>query len=154
MNRPPSLRAHRWLKKAVRAFPKCREPVGEGAKRVTIGMDISEDCTHIIRVESRRMKQLILGLGLLAATLISTSNAAEPPASAAAQSPAAQPPAAQPPAAQPPAAQSTPAPAKPGASPSAPASPATNPQVQVVTSMGNFTIELNAERAPLTVAQF
>jgi cyclophilin family peptidyl-prolyl cis-trans isomerase len=26
--------------------------------------------------------------------------------------------------------------------------------VQVVTSMGNFTIELNAERAPLTVAQF
>jgi peptidyl-prolyl cis-trans isomerase A (cyclophilin A) len=95
------------------------------------------------------MKQLILGLGLLAATLISTSNAAEPPASAAAQ-----PPAAQPPAAQPSAAQSTPAPAKPGASPSAPASLATNPQVQVVTSMGNFTIELNPERAPLTVAQF
>jgi cyclophilin family peptidyl-prolyl cis-trans isomerase len=28
------------------------------------------------------------------------------------------------------------------------------PLVQVVTSMGNFTIELNAERAPLTVAQF
>jgi peptidyl-prolyl cis-trans isomerase A (cyclophilin A) len=27
-------------------------------------------------------------------------------------------------------------------------------QVQVVTSMGNFTIELNAERAPLTVAHF
>jgi cyclophilin family peptidyl-prolyl cis-trans isomerase len=27
-------------------------------------------------------------------------------------------------------------------------------QVQVVTSMGNFTIELNPERAPLTVAQF
>jgi peptidyl-prolyl cis-trans isomerase A (cyclophilin A) len=27
-------------------------------------------------------------------------------------------------------------------------------QVQVFTSMGNFTIELNAERAPLTVAQF
>jgi cyclophilin family peptidyl-prolyl cis-trans isomerase len=26
--------------------------------------------------------------------------------------------------------------------------------VQVVTSMGNFTIELNSERAPLTVAQF
>ena len=31
---------------------------------------------------------------------------------------------------------------------------AASPQVQVVTSMGNFTIELNAERAPLTVAQF
>jgi peptidyl-prolyl cis-trans isomerase A (cyclophilin A) len=28
------------------------------------------------------------------------------------------------------------------------------PQVQVVTSMGNFTIELNPERAPLTVANF
>jgi cyclophilin family peptidyl-prolyl cis-trans isomerase len=27
-------------------------------------------------------------------------------------------------------------------------------QVQVVTSMGSFTIELNAERAPITVAQF
>jgi peptidyl-prolyl cis-trans isomerase A (cyclophilin A) len=31
---------------------------------------------------------------------------------------------------------------------------ATPTQVQVFTSMGNFTIELNAERAPLTVAQF
>jgi cyclophilin family peptidyl-prolyl cis-trans isomerase len=29
-----------------------------------------------------------------------------------------------------------------------------SPQVQVVTSLGNFTIELNAERAPLTVANF
>ena len=29
-----------------------------------------------------------------------------------------------------------------------------SPQVQVVTSMGNFTIELNAERAPLTAANF
>jgi peptidyl-prolyl cis-trans isomerase A (cyclophilin A) len=32
--------------------------------------------------------------------------------------------------------------------------PAYAPQVQVVTSMGNFTIELNPERAPLTVANF
>jgi peptidyl-prolyl cis-trans isomerase A (cyclophilin A) len=46
-------------------------------------------------------------------------------------------------------------------SPAAPATakPATPPapaaqQVQVVTSMGNFTLELNAERAPLTVAHF
>lgn len=31
---------------------------------------------------------------------------------------------------------------------------AVSPQVQVFTSMGNFTIELNAERAPLTVANF
>ena len=39
----------------------------------------------------------------------------------------------------------------------APAKPpvaAYSPQVQVFTSMGNFTIELNAERAPLTVANF
>ena len=33
-----------------------------------------------------------------------------------------------------------------------PASAAYLPQIQVFTSMGNFTIELNAERAPLTVA--
>jgi cyclophilin family peptidyl-prolyl cis-trans isomerase len=42
--------------------------------------------------------------------------------------------------------------------PPAAAAPASTPapatQVQVVTSMGNFTIEVNAERAPLTVAQF
>jgi peptidyl-prolyl cis-trans isomerase A (cyclophilin A) len=31
---------------------------------------------------------------------------------------------------------------------------AASPQVLVVTSMGNFTIELNPERAPLTVANF
>jgi peptidyl-prolyl cis-trans isomerase A (cyclophilin A) len=35
-----------------------------------------------------------------------------------------------------------------------PATPAAAPQIQVVTSMGNFIIELNAERAPLTVANF
>jgi cyclophilin family peptidyl-prolyl cis-trans isomerase len=29
-----------------------------------------------------------------------------------------------------------------------------SPQVQVVTSLGSFTVELNAERAPLTVANF
>ena len=33
-----------------------------------------------------------------------------------------------------------------------PAPAAFSPQLQVFTSMGNFTIELNAERAPLTVA--
>jgi len=32
--------------------------------------------------------------------------------------------------------------------------PAANPRVQVVTSQGSFTIELNPERAPLTVAHF
>jgi cyclophilin family peptidyl-prolyl cis-trans isomerase len=38
--------------------------------------------------------------------------------------------------------------------PAKPSAAAASPQVQVVTSMGNFTIELNAERAPLTVANF
>jgi cyclophilin family peptidyl-prolyl cis-trans isomerase len=39
--------------------------------------------------------------------------------------------------------------------PKTPPKPAVvSPQVQVVTSLGNFTIELNAERAPLTVANF
>jgi cyclophilin family peptidyl-prolyl cis-trans isomerase len=35
-----------------------------------------------------------------------------------------------------------------------PAVTSSSPQLQVVTSMGNFTIELNPERAPLTVAHF
>jgi len=43
-------------------------------------------------------------------------------------------------------------PAKPAAAPAP--TPAASPQVLVVTSMGNFTIELNAERAPLTVPHF
>jgi peptidyl-prolyl cis-trans isomerase A (cyclophilin A)/peptidyl-prolyl cis-trans isomerase B (cyclophilin B) len=43
-----------------------------------------------------------------------------------------------------------------GATPAATtaSAPAASPQVQVVTSMGSFTIELNAERSPLTVAHF
>lgn len=35
-----------------------------------------------------------------------------------------------------------------------PATTLTAPRIQVVTSLGNFTIELNAERSPLTVAHF
>jgi cyclophilin family peptidyl-prolyl cis-trans isomerase len=44
--------------------------------------------------------------------------------------------------------------AEKAADPKAPAKPAAAyaPQLQVFTSMGNFTIELNPERAPLTVA--
>ena len=38
--------------------------------------------------------------------------------------------------------------------PAKPPVTAVSPRVQVVTSLGNFTIELNAERAPLTVANF
>jgi len=48
------------------------------------------------------------------------------------------------------AAESAPKPVTPATT----ASPAAATEVQVVTSMGNFTIELNAERAPLTVAHF
>ena len=38
--------------------------------------------------------------------------------------------------------------------PAAQEKPVAATDVQVVTSLGNFTIELNAERAPITVAQF
>jgi peptidyl-prolyl cis-trans isomerase A (cyclophilin A) len=75
------------------------------------------------------MKQLLLMVGLISGICPAFSFAADAaPAAAAAAQP------------------------KPAASP-APAA-AGSPQVQVVTSMGNFTIELNAERAPLTVAHF
>ena len=40
------------------------------------------------------------------------------------------------------------------AGPTAPATSTGSPRVQVVTSLGSFTLELNAERAPLTVAHF
>jgi peptidyl-prolyl cis-trans isomerase A (cyclophilin A) len=75
------------------------------------------------------MKQLLLIVGLISGICPAFSFAADAaPAAAAAAQP------------------------KPAASP-VPAA-AGSPQVQVVTSMGNFTIELNAERAPLTVAHF
>jgi cyclophilin family peptidyl-prolyl cis-trans isomerase len=44
--------------------------------------------------------------------------------------------------------------AEPPAKPAAAPTPGASTQVLVVTSMGNFTIELNAERAPLTVPHF
>jgi peptidyl-prolyl cis-trans isomerase A (cyclophilin A) len=65
------------------------------------------------------MKQLLLILGLLAASIPPIAQAAEKAAGA-----------------------------------EKPAAAAPSPQVLVVTTMGNFTIELNAERAPLTVANF
>jgi cyclophilin family peptidyl-prolyl cis-trans isomerase len=42
----------------------------------------------------------------------------------------------------------------PAAAAAKPAAASASPRVQVVTSLGNFTIELNTERAPLTVANF
>src|SRR5438270_13117645 len=113
MKRPPDFRAHKWLKKAVRAFPRCNDPVGLGAKRVMTGEDIAQDCTHSSRISN--MKPLILSLAMLFGAFIQPANAADSPAPAS----------------------------------SASAGPV---QVQVVTSQGNFTIELLPERAPLTVA--
>jgi peptidyl-prolyl cis-trans isomerase A (cyclophilin A) len=72
------------------------------------------------------MKQLLLIAGLMLTAFLTPSLAADTPANSAAAA-----------AAQPKAAATT-----------------ASPQVQVVTSMGSFTIELNAERAPLTVAHF
>jgi cyclophilin family peptidyl-prolyl cis-trans isomerase len=81
------------------------------------------------------MKQLLLTVGLFSAAWLTSAVAADAPPAAAAT------------------ATDT---AKTQPKPATPAAPATAaaPQVQVVTSMGNFTIELNAERAPLTVAHF
>jgi cyclophilin family peptidyl-prolyl cis-trans isomerase len=109
------------------------------------------------------MKQLLLALGLISSLCPTMNFAAEaPPAAAAAPaaSPADGTPAAPP---APAAASASAAPAtsagaaKPQsktAAPGASATPAAAPQVLVVTSLGNFTLELNAERAPLTVAHF
>jgi cyclophilin family peptidyl-prolyl cis-trans isomerase len=87
------------------------------------------------------MKQLLLVLGSILATYPALGSGADAaPAAAAAPASSA----------------ASPAAAAPAAAPKAPkpAAPATTYQVLVVTSLGNFTIELNAERAPLTVANF
>jgi cyclophilin family peptidyl-prolyl cis-trans isomerase len=99
------------------------------------------------------MKQLLIVFGMISATCSASSLAAEaaPAAAATPAANAAQAPA-QPPAASP--ADGAAAAAKAPTKPAAPAAPAASPQVQVVTSMGSFTLELNAERAPLTVANF
>jgi peptidyl-prolyl cis-trans isomerase A (cyclophilin A)/peptidyl-prolyl cis-trans isomerase B (cyclophilin B) len=83
------------------------------------------------------MKQLLLSFGLIFSAHSALGFADETPASAAT-------PAAAPAAATPPAAPKAAAAAK----------PAPTTFVEVFTSMGNFTLELNAERAPLTVAHF
>ena len=102
------------------------------------------------------MKQLLLVLGLLTASVSQTSFAADPPP-ASAGSPATStaavtpdPAGTAPPAAKP----ATPPPAE--AAPAVVAKPAPSGPVyvQVITNQGNFTIELLSERAPLTVAQF
>jgi len=113
------------------------------------------------------MKQLLLVLGLISASCSASSFAAEaPPAAAAAAATSAPTPAPAPPptpaatAAASPADGAAAAPSTPAKVQTKPAAlmasttPAASPQIQVVTSFGSFTIELNAERAPLTVAHF
>ena len=79
------------------------------------------------------MKQLLLSLGLIFSAHSALGFADETPAPASAP------------------AAATPPPAPKAA---AAAKPAPTTFVEVFTSMGNFTLELNAERAPLTVAHF
>jgi peptidyl-prolyl cis-trans isomerase A (cyclophilin A) len=88
------------------------------------------------------MKQLLLIIGLISAASLAPCFAAEtsPPPAAAAAKPAGNG-----------AATSSGAESKSAAKPAAASA---SPQVLVVTSLGNFTIELNTERAPLTVANF
>jgi peptidyl-prolyl cis-trans isomerase A (cyclophilin A)/peptidyl-prolyl cis-trans isomerase B (cyclophilin B) len=75
------------------------------------------------------MKQLLLTFGLIFSAHSALGFADETPAAAAATPPAAP-------------------------KPAAAAKPASTTLVEVFTSMGNFTLELNSERAPLTVAHF
>jgi peptidyl-prolyl cis-trans isomerase A (cyclophilin A) len=110
------------------------------------------------------MKQLLLVLGLFSASCPALCFAAEAPpaapAAAAATAAPSPPPAAAASQAASPADGAAPAPATPAkaqtkpAAPSASTTPPASPQILVVTSLGSFTIELNAERAPLTVAHF
>jgi len=91
------------------------------------------------------MKQLLLILGLISTACLHSAFAADTspaPAAAPAAAPAKS------------AASSAASPAAAAKTAAKPAASSVSPQVQVVTSMGNFTIELNAERAPLTVANF
>lgn len=98
------------------------------------------------------MKQLLLIVGLISVACPTLNFAAEAPP-AAATAPAA--PSEASPAAGAPATPAGAAKTQPkAAAPAAVVTSTTAPQVQVVTSLGSFTLELNAERAPLTVAHF
>jgi cyclophilin family peptidyl-prolyl cis-trans isomerase len=102
------------------------------------------------------MKQLLLVLGLILGSCPALCFAAEAPPAAAA-TPAATPAPSPAPSPADGAAATPPAAAKAQtktAAPTASTTPAASPQILVVTSLGSFTLELNAERAPLTVAHF
>jgi peptidyl-prolyl cis-trans isomerase A (cyclophilin A)/peptidyl-prolyl cis-trans isomerase B (cyclophilin B) len=87
------------------------------------------------------MKQLLLLIGMMSITGLAPGFAAETAPAAAATAAAAT------------SAESPKTPPKPAA-PAAASTPAAATQILVVTSLGKFTVELNAERAPLTVAHF
>jgi len=99
------------------------------------------------------MKPLLLVLALFAATALQSSIAADSPAPAAPSAAAISPDPVTPPPADGSSADKAPAAPKQAPMPSK-AAPTGPVHVQVVTSMGSFTIELLPERAPLTVAQF
>ena len=88
------------------------------------------------------MKQLLLLIGLISNAALAPALAAETAAAAAAATAATTP------------AESPKTAAKPAAPAAPEAAPAGATQILVVTSLGNFTVELNGERAPLTVAHF
>ena len=97
------------------------------------------------------MKQLLLSFGLIFSAHSALGFADETPASAAAPAAA---PATSAPATSAPATSAPAAATQPAAPKAAAAKPAPTTFVEVFTSIGNFTLELNAERAPLTVAHF
>jgi cyclophilin family peptidyl-prolyl cis-trans isomerase len=96
------------------------------------------------------MKQLLMIAALLCAAVLQSARADDTSPPPVAQAP---PPVAQAPPADS-SAKTAAAPAEAAKSAAKPAAVAGAPQVLVSTSLGNFTIELNAERAPLTVANF
>jgi cyclophilin family peptidyl-prolyl cis-trans isomerase len=114
--------------------------VGLGANRVMTGNDMAQDCTYSSRISEH-----------VAAASAAAAETSPPAALAANGAAAAAAPAGAPPAA---AAAADTGVAKAPASTVAKAAPSGPIQVQVVTSLGNFTMELLPERAPLTVAQF
>jgi len=126
--------------------------------------DIVQDCTYSSRISEvdipnrakYLMKQLLLVLGLFSASCPALCFAAEaPPAAAATAAATAAPTPAPAPAASPAdGAAAAPATQPKAQTKAASTTPAASPQILVVTSSGSFTIELNAERAPLTVAHF
>src|SRR5688572_14481769 len=106
--RPPECLASSQLNSAVRALPRCRSPVGLGAKRVIAGKSAMRAC-YVMALRGwkglRMAKRIKLLTGLLALSLHAVA------------APAAQ-------------------------------------WVRVTTSMGEFVIELEPQRSPLTVANF